>query len=125
MRIEFKGADKLAKKLREVATKYPRERDMFLRQEGELLLNRVKPLTPARTGHLRGAWARTEPSGGTVEIGNPVEYAPFVEFGHRIVAYGHDTGRFYPGTFMLRDSLDDLAANFQADATAILARLFG
>ena len=125
MRIEFKGADKLAKKLREVATKYPRERDMFLRQEGELHLNRVKPLTPADTGRLRGAWARTEPSGGTVEIYNNTEYAPYVELGHRIVAWGHDTGRFQPGVFMLRSAVDDLAANFQADATAILARLFG
>ena len=125
MRIEFKGADKLAKKLREVATKYPRERDLFLANMGENLLSRVKPLTPADTGRLRGAWARTEPSGGTVEIYNNTEYAPYVEFGHRIVAYGHDTGRFYPGTFMLRSAVDDLAANFQADATAILARLFG
>ena len=98
---------------------------MFLRQEGELLLNRVKPLTPADTGRLRGAWARTEPSGGTVEIYNNTEYAPYVELGHRIVAWGHDTGRFQPGVFMLRSAVDDLAANFQADATAILARLFG
>lgn len=124
MRIEFKGADKLAKKLREVATKYPNERDRFLANMGENLLSRVKPLTPARTGRLRGAWHRTEPSGGTVEVGNPVEYSLFIERGHRIMPYGRDTGRFQPGVWMLRDSLDDLAANFQADATAILQRLF-
>lgn len=124
MRIEFKGADKLAKALKEVATKYPRERDRFLRQEAELLLNRVKPLTPADTGRLRGAWSRTEPSGGNIDVYNNTEYAQYVEFPHRQFAWGHDTGRVYPGTFMLRDAVDDCAENFQADATAILARLF-
>ena len=125
MRIEFKGADKLAIKLREVATKYPKERDSFLRMEAENLLGRVKPLTPADTGRLRGAWSRTEPAGGNVDVYNNTEYAKYVEFPHRIVAWGHDTGRIYPGAWMLRDSVDDLADNFQADATRILARLFG
>ena len=124
MRIEFKGADKLARKLREVATKYPRERDLFLKQEAENLLSRVKPLTPSDTGRLRGAWSRTEPAGGNIDVYDNTEYAPFVEFGHRIVAWGHDTGRVQPGAFMLRDAVDDLADNFQADATRILARLF-
>lgn len=125
MRIEFKGADRLARKLREVATKYPRERDRFLRMEAENLLSHVKPLTPADTGRLRGAWARSEPAGGNIDVYNNTEYAIYVEFPHRQFAWGHDTGRIYPGTFMLRDSVDDLAANFQSDATAILARLFG
>ncbi len=124
MRIEFKGADRLAKKLREVATKYPAERDRFLRMEAENLLGRVKPLTPADTGRLRGAWARTEPSGGNVDVYNNTEYAQYVEFPHRQFAWGHDTGKIYPGAYMLRDSVNDLADNFPADATQILARLF-
>lgn len=125
MRVEFKGADKLAAKLKQVATKYPNERDRFLRMEAELLLSRVKPLTPASTGRLRNSWVRDEPSGGSIEVGNNTEYAPYVEFPCRQFAWGHDTGRIRPGAFMLRDSVDDCAANFQADATAILARLFG
>ena len=125
MTIKFEGGDKLAKALRNVAKKYPAERDRFLRMEGENLLSKVKPLTPADTGRLRGAWSRTEPEGGTIEVGNPVEYAQYVEFPCRQFVYGRDTGRIRPGAWMLRDSIDDLAANFQADATAILARLFG
>ena len=124
MLIQFKGADKLARKLKEVATKYPRERDMFLRMEGENLLSHVKPLTPVDTGNLRNSWARTEPEGDNITVYNNVEYSPYVELGHRIVAWGHDTGRVQPGVFMLKDSVQELADNFQADATALLARLF-
>ena len=124
MRIEFKGADKLARKLKQVASKYPAERDRFLQMEGEILLSRVKPLTPADTGHLRRNWKKTEPAAGSIEVYNNVEYVQFVEFPHRQFAWGHDTGRITEGVFMLRDSVDDLANNFQADATAILRRLF-
>jgi len=124
MRIEFKGAEKLMAKLKTVASRYPQERDRFLRQEAEILKSRVKPLTPADTGRLRGAWQSTEPAGGSIDVYNNTEYAQYVEFGHRIVAWGHDTGRIQPGAFMLRDALDTCAENFQADATRILARLF-
>lgn len=124
MRIEFKGADKLASRLKQVASKYPNERDRFLRQTAENLLSRVKPRTPADTGRLRGAWSRNEPSGGNIDVYNNTEYAPYVEYPCRQFAWGHDTGRIRPGAFMLRDSLFDMEQNFQADATAILSRLF-
>ena len=125
MRIEFKGADKLARKLKQVASKYPAERDRFLQMEGEILLSRVKPLTPVDKGLLRNSWSRTEPTGGSITVYNNTEYAGFVELGHRQFVYGHDTGRVTPGVFMLKDSVQDCADNFQADATAILRRLFG
>lgn len=124
MQIQFKGADKLARKLKEVASKYPRERDMFLRMEGENLLSHVKPLTPVDTWNLRNSWSRTEPEDDSITVYNNTEYAGFVELGHRIVAWGHDTGRVMPGVFMLKDSVQELADNFPADANALLARLF-
>ena len=75
MRIEFDGAKELNQKLKSVAKKYPRERDLFLRGEAEILLSRVKPLTPVDTGRLRYAWQRTEPLGGSVDVYNNTEYA--------------------------------------------------
>lgn len=124
MRIEFDGAKELNQKLKSVARKYPRERDIFLRGEAELLLGRVKPLTPVDTGRLRYAWQRTEPIGGSVDVYNNTEYAMFVEFPHRQFVYGRDTGRVTPGVFMLREAVDACADNFQADATRLLARIF-
>ena len=124
MRIEFDGAKELNQKLKSVAKKYPRERDLFLRGEAEILLSRVKPLTPVDTGRLRYAWQRTEPLGGSVDVYNNTEYGVFVEFGHRVKIHGKYTGTVVPGVFMLREAVDECADNFQADATRLLARIF-
>lgn len=122
--IVWKGTRELNSALKRIVNEYPRERDKFLAQEAELLLARVKPKTPADTGRLRGAWARSAPAGGSIEVYNNVEYAPYVEYGHRIVAFGHDTGRVKEGTYMLRDAVSESQAQFVADASRILARLF-
>ena len=124
MRIEFDGAKELNRKLKSVARKYPRERDMFLRGEAEILLSRVKPLTPVDTGRLRYAWQRTEPIGGSVDVFNNTEYSGFVEFGHRVKIRGKYTGTVVQGVYMLREAVDACADNFQADATRLLARIF-
>lgn len=39
----------------------------------------------------------------TIDIINPVEYAMYVEYGHRL-----RNGKFYPGVFMLQRSVDKL-----------------
>lgn len=126
MRIEVKleGDAELAKALERVAKNFPRERELFLRQEAELLKARVKPKTPADTGLLRQSWESGDVEGDSIEVGNNVEYVPYVEFGHRIVAFGKDTGKVQPGEFMLRDACDELEDNFNTDARRILARLF-
>lgn len=122
--IKWTGTKELNAALKRINRQFPRERDLFLMQEAELLSGRAKIKTPADTGRLRAGWSRSEPAGGTIEVGNNVEYAPFVEFGHRIVAYGHDTGRVKEGEFMLRDAVDESREHFQVDAQRILARLF-
>lgn len=74
--------------------------------------------TPRRTGHLAGSWGinKTTKNGDTwmLDIINPVEYAIYVEEGHR-----QEVGRFVPvlgkrlkapfveGRHMLRDSIDE------------------
>ena len=76
--IEWQGTKELSDALKRIVREFPRERDMFLRQEAELLTARVKPKTPAYTERLRGAWARSEPSGGAIEVYNNTEYAGYV-----------------------------------------------
>ena len=125
MRIEFKGADKLARKLREVVTKYPAAKNQFLRMEAEFLKARVKPLTPVDKGQLRSGWQSTDVQGDEITVYDNVEYAKFVELGHRVKIHGKYTGTVVPGVFMLRDSVDECAERFPADATQILARIFG
>lgn len=71
------------------------------------LLSLVKKRTPVDTGHLRRNWAATtvEKHGDTytVTVFNPVEYAPYVEYGHRTPG-----GGFVKGQFMLTLSEQEL-----------------
>ncbi|WP_055679870.1 HK97 gp10 family phage protein [Secundilactobacillus kimchicus] len=61
----------------------------------------VENVTPVDTGTLRRGW--TLSSGGlmAVTLSNGVEYAPFIENGHRT----RGGGGWVPGHFMLRDSI--------------------
>ena len=122
--ITWTGTRELNAALKRIVREYPRERDLFLRQEAENVKARVKPKTPANTGLLRKKWEVSEPAGGSIEVYNNVEYAPYVEYGHRIFKFGKDTGRVKEGTYMLRDALDESREQFVADANQILARLF-
>lgn len=123
MHIKFEGADKLNAALKRMAAESPREIARFMRMEAELVKGRVKGMTPVDTGRLRNSWTSTV-SGSTAEIFTPVEYAPYVEFPHRVKIHGRFTGTVVPGQFMLRDAIDDSANSFVADAEKILARIF-
>lgn len=59
------------------------------------LLRRIKQKTPVKEGTLRNGWAigqiTQKGNSYTIEIINPVEYASYVEYGHR-----QTPGRFVP-----------------------------
>lgn len=122
--LKFEGIEKLNRALSKAASQFPRERIRFLQQEAQLVNGRAKLNTPVDTGYLRSQWSSTEPAGDSVSIFNNVEYAPYVELGHRIFAWGRDTGRVKQGEHMLRDAIDQSADQFQTDARQILARIF-
>lgn len=76
------------------------------------LLAKVKERTPVQLGHLRNSWTigavQKTAQGYEVEVFNPVEYASFVEEGHRqtpgryVPAIGKRLKRsFVPGRYML------------------------
>lgn len=59
---------------------------------------------PVDTGRLRESIGH-QVDGDTVRVGSDLDYAGFVEEGHRIVAWGHDTGKFEPPNPFLRPAL--------------------
>ena len=122
--VKFKGDAELAKMLERVAKDFPKQRELFLKQEAENLKTRVKLKTPVRTTNLRESWESGEVEGDSIEVGNPVEYSLYVEFPHRQFVYGRDTGRITEGNYMLRDAVEETEENFNVDARAILRRLF-
>ena len=76
------------------------------------LLAKVIKRTPVRTGTLRKGWSgnvqnmKVKKTGGlyTIEVVNPVEYAEYVEYGHRT----NDHKGWVPGKFFLTISENEI-----------------
>ena len=64
----------------------------------------AKAHCPVDTGRLRDSITH-EVDGDTVRVGSDLDYAAPVEEGHRIVAWGHDTGHYQEPQPFLRPAL--------------------
>lgn len=78
--------------------------DLSLKQSGEATLADIKETTPERTGTLRGDWRLNKTALNSVQISNNLEYAPFVENGHR---KRNGTG-WVQGRFMMKNSFNNM-----------------
>ena len=144
MGIRIDGLDEFARKMEEIAKKFPNERDKFLKMEAELIKGRAKNNTPVQNGQLQNAWERTEPIAGYIEIYNNTEYAAHVEWGHRqkkrwVPGYWKNgyfnydpkaktgmmlTNKFVDGAKMLHNAMDETKVEIRNDAKRILGGLF-
>ncbi|MBG9657823.1 HK97 gp10 family phage protein [Cytobacillus firmus] len=97
----------------------------------QLAIRKVKKMTPVDTGDLRNNWKSEVIKKGDnyiIVIYNQVEYASFVENGHRIVIAGQTVG-WVEGRFMLKltaDEMERIAPNmWQKEIDKEMRRLFG
>ena len=92
---------------------------------GNIAVKEVKERTPVDTGELRRGWNKKSHVSGTsaeVEISNAVEYAPFIENGHRIVRGGRTHG-YVEGQHMLSTTVDDMEPVLDQIAKEALDRI--
>lgn len=103
MAFEFEEVKQLAEKLKELTIASGRIHKKVAERIAQLAIRKVKMLTPVDTGDLRNNWKyHIVKEGDTYQIVlyNQVEYALFVEKGHRIVIAGRTVG-YVDGQFML------------------------
>ncbi|WNN74329.1 HK97 gp10 family phage protein [Lysinibacillus capsici] len=103
MAFEFDEVKQLAKKMKELTIASGKIHKKVAERVAQLAIRKVKMLTPVDTGDLRNNWKyHVLKQGDTykIVIYNNVEYALFVEKGHRIVIAGRTVG-FVDGQFML------------------------
>lgn len=105
--------EKLAQKLENLATETPQKVGMTLKQVAEQTIGDVKKETPVDTGQLRMGWQRENSENFKQVVYNNVEYVNHVEFGHRAVYFGKDTGKVVPGAYMLKKTIDKLEPVFK------------
>ncbi|MBQ7525307.1 MAG: HK97 gp10 family phage protein [Abditibacteriota bacterium] len=122
MALEYNDVKRLSKMIEGLQTMIDKVKVSAVDEIGKRLNNRVKKATPVGKsyelkngkkhtgGHLRRNWkpkpAKLRGGPGSQAVGglyNIVEYAPYVEFGHRIVRNGKTVG-WVPGKHMLATS---------------------
>lgn len=90
-------------------TQLKTELQQSLKRVGVQAQRRVSNSTPVDTGNLRRGWNIDGPfiSGAVIslQLYNGVEYAGFIENGHRT----RGGGGWVPGRFMLRDSIEAIS----------------
>ncbi|QNK89436.1 HK97 gp10 family phage protein [Sporosarcina sp. resist] len=97
----------------------------------QLAIRKVKKMTPVDTGDLRNNWKYHIVKKGdtyTILIYNQLNYASWIENGHRIVVAGKTVG-WVEGKFMLKltkDEMDRIAPNmWKMEIEKEMRRIFG
>lgn len=100
MGVDFKELKELRKRLEKETDSMDTFLEDMAKELAARLLRKVKNRTPVDTGTLRRGWTigGITHEGGyyKVEVINPVEYASYVEYGHRTAGgRGWTEGRFF------------------------------
>lgn len=108
-RIDARELDAFRKSIGRAAASFDDFLRSFMTEQAERVITETMRRTPVKTGTLQKGWRLGEVrvSGEVVEaeIVNPIEYASFIEYGHRIVRGGKEVG-WYDGRFMCKISMD-------------------
>ena len=108
--FQIKGLDKFIISLNEMDDNFNRDLQALVEKHGGKLLRNTKKKTPVDTGQLRRSW-ELEKGDLYVKLYNNVEYAQFVEFGHRTRG-----GKSYvEGVYMLKTSFEKTKKDFEND----------
>lgn len=118
------GFQEFIKKINATSEQISNAIDETLEESATECVGEVQARTPVKTGALRRSWnhgeVKVEGKKHTIEIGSPLEYAPFVENGHKqekgryVSAIGKKLVKEYvPGKHMLQDSLTIVKAGLE------------
>ncbi|CAG9620881.1 HK97 gp10 family phage protein [Sutcliffiella rhizosphaerae] len=131
MGYEYGEVAKLKGQLLEFRIAAGRAHDRAAKRVAQLAIRKVKQMTPVDKGDLRNNWkfhVVKKVDTYTIVIYNQLEYASFVEKGHRIVSGGVTIG-WVEGRFMLElteKEMDRIAPNmWLKEVEKEMRRIFG
>ena len=115
--FEIKGIDNFLKNINNIQSNFHGDLQKLIEKHGGILLRNTKMKTPVDTGQLRRSW-ELEKGDLYVKLYNNVEYAQFVEFGHRTRG-----GKSYvEGVYMLKTSFEKTKKDFENDLEKLLKK---
>lgn len=108
--FEISGIDEFINQIERTRMNFPRDLQKLIEKHGGKLLRDTKQRTPVDTGQLRRGW-ELEKEDLYIRLYNNVEYAQFIEWGHRTRG-----GKSYvEGVYMLKTSFEKTKKNFEED----------
>lgn len=105
------GFDEFIKALGKLEKEFEDKSVSLLEETGDLAVAETQMRTPIDTGTLRRSITRSNVLDYEVKIGTSIEYARYVEEGHKSGYSG-----FVPGVFMLRDGVTIAEKRFKVQA---------
>lgn len=113
MGIDYKDLNNLVKRTTAAPEVILKTQEQVVKETGLRFLSMVKKDTPVKSGYLRRGWkaspVKRKGLDCYMEVNNPVEYASYVEFGHRTP---RGTG-WVPGQFFATRNLELCEAHMQ------------
>lgn len=111
-KVDFSDLKKFQKNLERMQTDMDKINIACVKELAARVLRKAVQKTPVDTGVLRSEWAVDnvwrEGSYYNIEVYNPMDYAPYVEFGHRQVDKTGKTIGWVQGRFMLKISCEEV-----------------
>jgi hypothetical protein len=98
VKIEFKGLSQILAKYQKLPETVEKAISDGINMAAGVVEGSAKRLCPVDTGHLRGSihvMKEATPNNMKAIVGTNVEYAPYIEFGHRTPSGGHTAGIHY------------------------------
>ncbi|MFJ8099397.1 HK97 gp10 family phage protein [Lysinibacillus sp. NPDC096212] len=131
MGFEFSEVFRIKENLVELSKASHRVQLKVAQRIAQLAIRKVKKMTPVDMGDLRNNWKYDVIKKGEtyiIVIYNQLEYASWVELGHRIVIAGKTVG-WVEGRFMLKiteDEMQHIAPNmWEIEIAKEMKRIFG
>lgn len=127
MSINYEAIESLEKAYAKAPDLVLSEAKKAVRSVANGLVNNVKANTRVKTGALRrgyimnGVTLRGSEVSATVT--NSVEYAPYIEYGHRIVDGNHKTIGFWKGDHMLEKATEIARGELKRKSEAIIKKV--
>lgn len=111
IRLKMRNFKKFEEQVKFLKANFPDELEQFLLDMSKSLLNATKRRTPIDEGELKKHWkiSGIERDGDRlfITVSNDVFYAPFVEFGHKVVVNKKVVGKA-DGSYMLTTSIKSI-----------------
>ena len=115
--FEIKGIDNFLKNIDNIQNNFHEDLENLIKKHGVYLFTNTKKRTPVDTGQLRRSW-ELEKGDLYVKLYNNVEYAQFVEYGHRTRG-----GKSYiEGAYMLKKTFEKTEEKFTNDLEKLLKK---